>query len=611
MSFRMPCPLRLLLCLNLIIGLAPCAPASARTQHLRPVTNVTASEQKALLLLDELLNHTKDFGGGFNSPMKVILFQTKAASLLWDYDQPRARFLFEAAMKSASSLTPNVEGVTIPFGSDNHVLVKQTILNSALPRDPAFAERLAALALASYPQRRVPDTAMYWLYLREQTALYSQVAKHIAASDPQRAAQLLRVSFNGSYSHSQVEALNALRRNAPARADEIFLHALTLVKARPTGLSNKVGLLAPYLFPEIVNEVGSALRRSGDAGEAGQVNDVLAKPFLEFVYGSFLQQPIAAQTAENNEFGSASFDSLTMQGLAVHFERHLPEKAAAYRARIKEVIATIEKEGRKDLFDREREAYDEFFRRDVQDLLNRAAAAETQDQRDRYYSDAAGLLAYKDEDYDQALDLLDRVSDSQEKNYLLLTYRHLRIRKAVRDGDAEKAYSHIRSLPDVDKGSAYFRSAKPTFLIDAARLYVNKGEGERAKALLEEAKQGLIGLQSDSEMASLMVSIASVAVEISPEFGFQTMKEAVGTLNARSNPRASAESMGVGEGGKILFFEGYHLEDIFAPLGRADFDRALQLARSLKSKEAALMAQFGICKGVLAKSGAAPSTKSK
>src|SRR5262249_40062062 len=150
-----------LLCLTLTASLiAPVSVAKIRGGQTKKSLGATAytqessasSQQKALTLLDQLLNQTKDFGDGVYSPMKVILFQAKATNLLWDYDQSRARSLFTTAMKSAVLLRPKVEGMKVGLDSDD-ALIKQMILNLVLPCDSAFAEQLARLVLESYPQR--------------------------------------------------------------------------------------------------------------------------------------------------------------------------------------------------------------------------------------------------------------------------------------------------------------------------------------------------------------------------------------------------------------------------------------------------------------------------
>lgn len=599
MITRLAYSLCLLICLTLIAPLAPCASTTA-TQRLRKTTQTTASEQKTLRLLNQLLNQTKDLDdGGSSWPMKVILFKAQAANLLWDYDQARARALFTTALKSVVQLSKTRVPNNIGSSADEeHLLLKKLILNYALPHDAVFPEQLTKLLLESYPQRRAVGTDIYWLYLRDQAVLYSQIAKHIAPSNPQHAAELLRASFNGFYSYTQLEALNVLRHYTPTRTDEIFLIALTPVKRKPTNLSNKIGLLSQYLFPEIQNTAGNELSRSGNAGEPSQVNPALIKPFLEFVFDNFMQQPVAAQTAENNEFGSASFNYRTMQGLVPHFERHLPEKAAAYRAQVNNVIASINKAGRKDMFDREADAWAWFFSLKVQDLLDRAAAAKTPQERDEHYLKAASLLAYKDADYDQALSLLDRVSDSQEKSYTLRTVRHMRIEKAIKDGDADRAYSYLKALADVDKSSEHSISSRFSFLIKTARLYARKREADKAKALLEEVKAELDSLSHVLDIASSMDRLASVAVEISTEFGFQMMEAAVVAFNKL---KPSGVGWGIGSDGKLTFSGGSDFNDNFAPLAKVDFDRALKLARTIKSKEGALLAQFAICKGLLEK----------
>jgi hypothetical protein len=174
----------------------------------------------------------------------------------------------------------------------------------------------------------------------------------------------------------------------------------------------------------------------------------------------------------------------------------------------------------------------------------------------------------------------------------------MRIEKALKEGDADRAYSYIKALADVDKSSEYSRSSIFSFLIKTARLYARKREGDKAKAVLEETKAELDSLSHVLDIASSMDRLASVAVEISPEFGFQMMEEAVVAFNEQ---KPSQVGRGIGSDGKLSFSGGSDFNDNFAPLAKVDFDRALKLARTIKSKEGALLAQYAICKGVLEK----------
>jgi hypothetical protein len=549
-------------------------------------------QQQALALLDQLLSQTKDFEGVYK-PVKIILFQAQIADVLWNYDQPRARALFENAMKSAGPLLPKRPDDRPLSSLDTEIysLVSGEILDFVLAHDAAFAERLASLALAPLQVNESKGAAPDMSFRSEQTALYCQMARRVAASDPQRAAELIRLSFNGFYSADQVRALNELRRHAPALADEIFLNAVAMVRNKPTSISNKAGILACYVFPDIKNEVGAAFRRAGDADIQVQVSPALIKSFLEFVYDSFTPQSLVVQTAENNAFGSASFDRYTMRELILRFERHLPDKADVFRTRVEEVLGSIRQAGRDDAFGRVSEAWDEMFRSNVQDCINKAEGAKNQKEQDHYYSEAAGLLAYRDEDFERALALLKKVSDSDSgKAYLLKTIRSMRAGKAVEDGDAQKAYAYSKDGLDA------FNRAK--CLISVARLFKNDGNAERAKAVLAEAGQVIGTVSNDSDKAYEMVERASVAVEIDPIFGFQIMKEAVEAINAR-DLHVESDGYSVGEDRKFKFSYRFYFDGNFAVLARTNFDRALELAKSIKPKEASLLAQFAVCKGEL------------
>lgn len=586
---------------TLIVAFAQPMTAAGRNAGQKPPTvesgapkaDSATPQERGLSLLNQLLTRTNDFQGSWKS-LKAALLQTEAADLLWSYDQPRARSLFETAIKSAEAQIPKIAGgkPLSTFHTEQYSALCRELIGVALARDAALAERLVMLALAPLPADDPKGEGFDAAYRSERARLYSQIAERIAATDPRHAAELIRLTFNGWYSGGQIRALNALRRHAPQLADEIFLNVLATVRNKPTGISNKAGILAPYVFPDIKNEVGIMLQRSGDADLQAQISSALIKSFLESVYDSFTPQPTVTQTAENNAFGFASFDRYTMQELIPRFERHLPDKAATFRARVEEVVAHIKQSGRQDMFEREDEAWGEAFRQNVQELIKKAETAKTQKERDYNYSEAAGVLAYRDGDFEQALALMDKVSDSaSSKPYLLQAYRRMRTGKAIKAGDAEKAYRYSQDLQDAE--------SRAHGLIAAGRLFAKNGNAERAKAVLAEASQ-LMATKPPNEY--LILDRATVAVEISPAYGFQIMKEAVEAINAS---RSGGEHGGIGFGGDtgITYLYRHNFDGNLGVLARADFDRALELAKRIKPKEVSLLAQFAACKGALGKAG--------
>jgi len=187
---------------------------------------------------------------------------------------------------------------------------------------------------------------------------------------------------------------------------------------------------------------------------------------------------------------------------------------------------------------------------------------------------------------------VNKVSDSDfGKVYLLKTIRTMRAKKAVQDGDAEKAYRYSKDVSDV--------SSRAECLLGVARLFGKSGNVERAKAVLAEAR---LVMETEANNEYQILRRATVAVEINPAFGFQIMKEAVESINAR-DLRVADSTYGIGRDSGITFLYRDDFDGNLGVLARTDFNHAVELAKSIKQKEASLLAQFAICKGVLSKAG--------
>jgi hypothetical protein len=133
-------------------------------------------------------------------------------------------------------------------------------------------------------------------------------------------------------------------------------------------------------------------------------------------------------------------------------------------------------------------------------------------------------------------------------------------------------------------------------LAEVARLFGTSGNRERAKAVLAEARQ-LAGKSPDRPTE--MLSYATIAVEIEPAYGFRLTQEAIEAINTSGNTREAGYSRN--EDRKYDFTYRHDFDGNLGALARVDFDRAFELARRIKPKEVALLAELAICKGVLAK----------
>lgn len=554
-----------------------------------------AAKQHALAVLDEVIKQTNDFPPHFYRALTVSLIQTDIADLLWDYDEHRARSLFETALSSSAAMRPP-KGQSSPLDTP-HLDVEKEIIECALTHDFRFAEELAARALKASEAAGQKSTEPNWYFRAEQAILYSQIARSVAATNPQHAADLIKASFNGWFGADQIVALNSLRAKAPQIADEIFVSALKVLAQKPTNISNKFGILSPYAFPEINTEHNFIAKKIAGPGTEQEASTSVKKAFLEFVYISVMQQPVASQTAETSGFGTASFDMFAMRGLLPYFDQYLPDKAPAIRARVKEIISSIKKAGRQDMFDSESEAFAQAFRKNVEDLISKAESAKDQTAKDRLYTDAVGLLLYRDGDSGRALSLLGKVSEGTEKAYLIGLVRDSLTQGAINAGNAERAYQYSKEIQDPEK--------RGRFLTQIAKLLYKNGNREQAIGVWREAHQIFKTARSDSAPYYEMLELTAVAAEIDSDMGFETMGEAIDFINGYGSALVNGLARGAGE--KTTFFGRFDFDASLASLARVDFERALQLSTKVKLKQISTLATLAVCRGALRDPRTSPS----
>lgn len=587
----------LFLTLSLVCHVARAAHAPESSSSKRsPQANATpastsdkgSAEQRALSLLGELLEQADAIVVGYERPLKLTLLRAGIADILWEHDRARAKQLFSQIFQKAEEFSPGnpIGGRFSSPGTDMRTLVRKQILDAVLTHDHEFAEEIVKSALRADASNR---TASPMDQSRQEVALHTKLAAAFAASDPSRAAQLIRISLNGFWSDELVLALRALRKQSAPLADEIFLDALTLVRNKPTNITNKIGLLAPYTFPEMNNDAGLTLKEIESESGPPPGSSVIVQ-FLRFVFESFASQSVESQVSENNELRKASFDYFTMKELFPYFDQYLPAKAPAFRARVEAIWKAIKKAGRQDPGDSESEAWGELFRSKVEDTVARAEATKDAKARDSLYAEAASLLVMRDDNLEAALHLLERIGEEELRSRVTQDLRETAVAAAIKKGNIERAYWLIADFP------VSARSAR--LLVEVAKSLLQASETSRARQLIASAHKSVTDWAGDnSEKDYQLFAIANIAAQIDPKMGFGFMRSAIDAINVA--PDRSAGGYGVGLGGKVSVSDGYDYEDGFAALAREDFDRALSLAKTIKAKEPSLMAQIAVCRGAL------------
>jgi tetratricopeptide (TPR) repeat protein len=538
----------------------------------------TKDQQRALIVLRQLLTESGQFEETFLKPVNILYLKYRIADLLWEQDPELARRLFIECFQETGSKKLGARGPWLDLG----LRMRREILEHLFPHDATLAEELATSFTAQ-------DDVPYMQALSQQATLLVQVATGIMPTSPQRAAVLIQYSFNGWFSPQQVEALQLLRRQQPARADEIFQQAVSIVERKPTNISNKVQILSPYLFPELEPKDPSQSQDELIAMESAKLSEALVKPYLEFVYKAFMGQPVETQVAEDNEFGKASFDVRGMQALAPYFEKYKPELAAAFRDRVTEVKTLIEQNDRLDFLERESKLYQQFFSQSVPDLLAKAKLSEIPEERAEIYGQAAYILVSQRK-FDEAIELLPRLVESggEKGSVVDLVYGSAAM-AALEKGELERAAKYLKNVTDPDQRTRGF--------IYLAQTVLKQQKTPQAKKLLEEAKQTLKQINVEWAQMQSTVEIANVEAKLDAGRGFQSIEAAIEVLNRSGWGNGNAS--GLGPGGITLRMNTYDFSEGLIALARADFPRALSLAKRIQQKEASAFAQLAVCRGLL------------
>lgn len=549
-------------------------------QPAKPSTKVreeqAMQERRAVQLLNELLQDTEKLEDNFLKSINVLYLKYRIADLLWDYDQPKARRLFIESFEAADKR----------IAAEMSSQLRSEIIDFLLPHDAVLAEELAASVINIIHKNNPENESSRMNGLSQQATLLLQVAD--AMDSPEQAARLIRSSFNGWISGRHITALQKLRRQSPALADELFLHAIAVVKRKPTHISNKIGILAPYLFAEMNEEKPPT---------PAQPPPGLIETFLNFVSDSFIPQSVAMQVNENDEFSTSSFDYLTMQHLIPYFEKYQPEKVRVFRERIEEIVAKVKQLGRKSAYDSERDAYIEAARQNVPDILATAEKETDREKRDDLYGNALFALMLQGK-YEQAISLLAQIGNKlSSKVETTNTLYGMAAGFAYEQGKLEQSYEYAKHISDTDD--------RLRFIVEIAEKRLAQGDVLQAKRLLPEIKRGLKQVNDEWDKSRFSFDLANLETRINPAQGFQVMEEAIKMLNHLK--RDDGNSHGSGPQGITLRMNRFDFSESFSLLAQEDFPRALALAKQIQEKERAAWAKLAVCRGVLRKTGSKAS----
>ena len=548
---------------------------------------LTVDQQSALMALDRLLGEAKSFK---SSELRVRT-HARVADMLWGYDEPRARRLFAEAFTEADSLDAArpASGASPPAPALPHNNLRGEVLARASRHDAELAEKLAASAAgAAAAGRAAPENRAS--HLKALSGAYLEAALGVVESDPERAAQLIELSLHGGIDRMLPRALAALRVRRPAAAQEIFGRALAVAGSDTARLDEQTRLLASYVFPGFGMPAGVPGHSPPAADPA---ESALIRSFLNFTLDVAVRwHNKVLETGNQPAAVRDVYDYDTARALQPYFVQHLPDRADQFRGLVGVMSQSVPRWQTNELADKMAQpvGFDE--------AVKEAEEARDSLQKDLLYFRAAAAAAGRGE-FERALSLVEKVGGEDFRVGFDAALRLGAVNSSVSGGEIEQAYRYAVGALDVRQRAA--------LLGRIANALIDKKDTSQALRILDEAEQ-LIGRAAEGrDKAQAVLTLANARARIDPVRGFENMEAAVKAFNraaagaGEAKPAKPSDAIFSAMISRMLGAEAPDFERGFSALARSDFNRALELARSLEDDHQAAPAQLAVCHSVLLK----------
>ncbi|HZH31028.1 MAG TPA: hypothetical protein VEY11_09725 [Pyrinomonadaceae bacterium] len=577
-----------------------CAAQTTFTQTTKKRAATTASapvscdQQRALALVQQQAADARSF----EKPLGQISVMTRAAELLWPYEQAAARAVFADAFQRATThfLAKGDEAKHEGRGAmiilpDQRVVVMRAIAR----RDAEWARKLALEAAED--TRRAAETkstpAPQVLGVQSPGYKLLELATPLLAINQPVALELIRKSFAYPANVTQARLFYELAAANRTLADELAREAITTYARK--GTTEDLSFVSVYAFglPGAISPLTMMMHYTVPPGfEPNAALQELALKAYMARAETLLKNP--EQHAENpNKFWPEPMQMLvaltTLESLAAERFPAYAERIAALKSNMH--TANNEKEqqraaeflqGRRD---REKESkFDSLI-----EEIEREAKPE---KKERLIANAA-QVADTITQLEQVESLAQKIGESEARRQLSNWLNFKRAQLLVKEARLDEAKIVADTIDELDhRAILYF---------EIAREGIKKLEDKlRARQLLDEVATAAGKAPNTDVKARTLLGITHLLAEFDALRAAEVLSDAVKTINALDNPelsmgfilrRIEGKNFSVYSGYNI---PGFNLENSFRELGPRDFDGALALARNLSDRTLRSTAILGL-----------------
>lgn len=566
-------------------------------------------EKKALSLLERTIGDVDSL----KLPENRVYVLASAGSLLWSRDEKRARQLFRRAASEINSIGGAEESDDeLPEDFWMRQNVRFQFLNSVANRD-------AELALELLRQTRPPIFDRVLNMSAEKIRLYrnlhqqaegdlnmeKEFAVRLIKQNPRRALEIARANLDKGVSYSDLNLINQLKNTEPELAskfaDEVLQKLIAADFSDPNDYNVRSfaqSFLSQFSAPPDSDEK-DASDKSGQFKIDKNALRRLAAKYADYFTGNTVQQH--------------SFHDI--QNALPIFERILPERVPGLRQKYERLKQSFNAQNH----------HNQYYERLNQ--LNSSAAAETmleeaenfpQEMRSQIYTSAANKMAQAG-NYAGGRQLIVSLPGRQTRQYALFQFDWQNLQKFLNEEKYAEADQIIAQQTD--------RSNQIRLLVQTAIYFFNKKQNEKAAKYISMARLMVNPTPENYIELNDLMQVLSAGAEHEPEKTFDLLDSFVPKFNEIFAATAFLSKYQPGYGnfreGELMFSNGgsvfgdgvLHINGHRSGLGiaisvnvgsmrldrlgKANLERAINLADRFERNDVRLLARLMILRGAL------------
>jgi hypothetical protein len=556
---------------------------------------IACDQQRALALVQQQAAEAKSF----ERPVGQITVMTRAAELLWPYNQDAARAIFADAFQLATThfLAKGDEAkhegraamIILP---DQRVVVMRAIAK----RDAEWARKLALEAAED--TRRAAETKTETktpqvLGIQSPGYKLLELASSLMTINQPVALELIRKSFAYPANVTQARLFYELAPANRMLADTLAREAITTYAQ--TGTTEDLSFVSVYAFglPRTVSPLTMMMNYTVPQGfePNAALQELALKAYIARAE-TILKNP--EQYGENsNKFWPETMQMLvaltTLETLAAQRFPAYAERISALKSSMHTASNEKEQQRATDFLQGQRDHEKE---NKFDALIEEIEREATPEKREHLIANAA-QAAETITQLEQVESLAQKIGESSARQQLSNWLNFKRAQLLVKEGQLDEAKRVADRVDELDSRAILY--------FEIAREAIKKLEDKRrAHELLDEVATAAGKAPNTPVKARTLLGITHLYAAFDALRAAEVMADAVKTINTLDEPdfslgfilrRIEGKNFSVYSGYNV---PGFNLENSFHELGPRDFDGALALARNLTDRAQRATAILGL-----------------